>query len=147
MNVGIDSEGLFSIYADWIAFLHEKRATFEGQLAKVQGKDVPIKEVAEIPSNSNGKTTGIPLSNPQLAPSPKKEKTSKTMTPVSVLAGISSTADPLPMPESDIVPSLDEKTDEIPEWLWNSGASSNEGDEELPHSVEEDEDDKMDDWM
>ena len=154
MNVGLDPEALFAIYADWIAFLREKRITFEGQLAKVQGKDVPIKEVADQPSSSNGKTsearlgtTDTLLSDPHLKTSSKKEKKSKTVTPAPVLAGTASPDDPPPMPEPEIEPPLDEKTDEIPEWLWNSGAASNKEDEELQPSVEADEDDQIDDWM
>ncbi|HNB52627.1 MAG TPA: hypothetical protein PK530_11820 [Anaerolineales bacterium] len=38
MSVGLDSEGLLAIYADWIAFLREKKGQFEGQLTKLQAK-------------------------------------------------------------------------------------------------------------
>jgi len=38
MSVGLDSEGLLAIYADWLAFLREKQGQFAGQLAKLQGK-------------------------------------------------------------------------------------------------------------
>lgn len=154
MNVGLDPEALFAIYADWIAFLREKRAMFEGQLAKVQGKDVSIKKVADQPSNSNGKTsearlgaTDTLLSDPHQTTSSKKEKKSKTVTPTPVFAGTASPDDPPPMPEPEIEPPLDEKKDEIPEWLWNPGASSNEEEEDLLPLVEADEDDQMDDWM
>ncbi|NUM47958.1 MAG: hypothetical protein HUU38_24905 [Anaerolineales bacterium] len=55
MSVGIDPEGLFAIYADWIAFLREKRMMFEGQLAKVQGKEVPGKNLSKkaLPEKEN----------------------------------------------------------------------------------------------
>jgi hypothetical protein len=56
MSIGLDSEGLLSIYADWIAFLREKKGQFEGQLTKLQakgggkGKPFPVAPPAEPPS-------------------------------------------------------------------------------------------------
>lgn len=38
MSVGLDSEGLLTVYADWIAFLREKQGVFAGQLTKLQAK-------------------------------------------------------------------------------------------------------------
>ncbi len=56
MSIGLDSEGLLGIYADWIAFLREKKGALEGQLTKLQakggGKDkpVPVASPGEPPS-------------------------------------------------------------------------------------------------
>lgn len=49
MSVGLDSEGLLAIYADWIAFLREKKGPLEGQLAKVQAKGGGGKEKTPPP--------------------------------------------------------------------------------------------------
>lgn len=71
MSMGLDSEGLLSVYADWIAFLSEKRATLGGQLTKLQAKDGQGKEgktgvsplKAEKPASSVAS-----LSSPEVAP-------------------------------------------------------------------------------
>ena len=67
MSIGLDSEGLLSIYADWIAFLREKKGQFEGQLAKLQakgggGKDKPA------PGTPPGEPPSAPLQEAPVAP-------------------------------------------------------------------------------
>jgi len=145
MNVGIDPEGLFTVYADWIAFLREKRATFEGQLAKLQGKDLPGKDSSDksLPPNPNGQeteTTSLPVT-PQITTSQRKEKKTKNPTPAPVLAVTSLPEDALPLSESENETITDEKVEEIPEWLWQAES------EETPSPDMSVEDEEMDDWM
>ncbi len=67
MSIGLDSEGLLGIYADWIAFLREKKGQFEGQLTKLQakggGKDKPVPPVAPP-----GEPPSAPLQEAPVAP-------------------------------------------------------------------------------
>ena len=158
MSVGLDSEGLFAIYADWIAFLREKRVTFAGQLAKVQGKEAAGKEIVEQPLllKPNGQatetrlsTTGVPLPDSQHVPSPKKEMKIKTPASAPVFAGPSWFEAALPVPEAENRPPPDEKGDEIPEWLWQAEDSTTlEGENEMrPSLILEDEDGEKDEWM
>lgn len=77
MSVGLDSEGLLAIYADWIAFLREKKGQFAGQLTKLQAKGggpdktppPPVVPLPAEPSSPPPQALAAPAPASEAAPS------------------------------------------------------------------------------
>lgn len=154
MNLGIDPEGLFAIYADWIAFLREKRVSFEKQLAKVQGKDSSAQTSTSKLQEQETEAAPLPvsLSPPTL---PNKDKKTNPQTSSPIFAGASSLKATQTLPNSRIDPTLDEKLEEIPNWLWQTERVQDERlhldqDQLDPHEASSsriEHEEELDDWM
>lgn len=74
-NVAIDQESMLVVYADWIAFLREKKGQFEGQLAKLQGKSGKAQtSPASVAPLVEPAPTSAPFSKPEASTVPLPEE-------------------------------------------------------------------------